>query len=164
MKLYKDSWHHRLVEYVYGSWYFDCTTSLCKYFWSVVFGLAFIWLIAPLKWLASHWPEINIEVSESTKVIVAKITLLGMGVFGIGSVVYLATIAGVINVLKVLGLVALIIGAIIGVCFAVITLQENIDWSGIRRNKGEKKEKTPNLFWEWLKAKKHKACPILKFE
>ena len=137
MKIKQSSWHYRLLEAFsrYPS------RSLCGYFWQVV----------------------------STLLLYVPVTILFIGALvGILGFMFLMPIFSFFGIFDIssggyIGLLlwAFVLFAYLEEKYSVITnLHEKWEDRSIRK---EYKEKDPNIFFEWLKAKKSKVCPMLEF-
>ncbi len=169
MKLNKNSWHARANEYVYGWSYLDNVDCLCPYFWGTLLAI----FLTPL-WALGHGivrvidalPETNVNlpsISQRTKNRIG--TTFAYGFFGL--MITLLTIAfglavikyGLLNVLIVIGAIALVVSGVIGLFFLIMVIKEKYDdwrWD-------HPKEKKPNLFMEFVRAKKNKHCPLVEW-
>jgi len=194
MEFSKNSWHYKLVNKFYGEEYFadyrvnisergfrgyskiDKNISLCKYFWSVVLATVATALYMPIKYLlvlplgfivrelSSVLPSVDVEVnlprmSYETKNKIGKVVvgfflgiIVGLAIYGL-IVKFWATIWYIVE-----------IGVVVGVW---IVARLSLDYIVERRRRQERnviKPKDPNLVKEFVKAKKSKICPIIKFK
>lgn len=145
MKVNKNSWHYKLLTGdIFGiqgvnSW--NVSSSLCLYFWQVVFML--LWKGVALFFL--------------TPFVINSLLILP-----------LASIFGLITTGVIVqgdtGLTVLVMELIVIIVFVIV-------WAGLslytflkdKTDLAEVVEKEPNLFVEYLKAKKNKLCPIIEF-
>ncbi len=194
MEFSKNSWHYKLVNKFYGEEYFidyevkfsgrgfrghtkvDKNISLCKYFWSVVLATFATALYMPIKYLlvipigfivrkiSSVIPSVEIEVnlprmSYETRDKVGKVVLgfflgivIGLAIYGL-IVKFWATFWYIVE-----------IGIVVGVWVGARLSLDYIVERRRRRDRETKLPKDPNLVKEFVKAKKSKICPIIKFK
>jgi len=139
----RQSWHYRLFGF------YDSTppSNLCPYFWKVIgMSLALpFWLmiLAPASMGSNkpyvyreHWYDGKIWMFGLIAMIGFDIFIYSRGGFPLSTITYM-----------------IIRGAIWGF--------ERVHWE---RKPKEKKPKEPNLLVEYLKAKKHRFCPLLEFK
>jgi len=145
MKVNKNSWHYRLLTGdIFGiqgvnSW--NVSSSLCLYFWQVVFML--LWKGVALFFLTPF-------VINSLLILPLVSTL---GVITTGVIVQGDTGLTVL----VMELIVIIVFVIVWAGLSLYTfLKDKTDLVGVV-------EKEPNLFVEYIKAKKNKLCPIIEF-
>lgn len=145
MKVNKNSWHYRLLTGdIFGiqgvnSW--NVSSSLCLYFWQVVFML--LWKGVALFFLTPF--VIN---SLLILPLVSTLGLITTGVIVQGDT----------------GLTVLVMELIVIIVFVIVLaglslytfLKDKTDLADVV-------EKDPNLFVEYIKAKKNKLCPIIEF-
>ena len=145
MKVNKNSWHYRLLTGdIFGiqgvnSW--NVSSSLCLYFWQVVFKL--LWKGVALFFLTPF--VIN---SLLILPLVSTLGLITTGVIVQGDT----------------GLTVLVMELIVIIVFVIVLaglslytfLKDKTDLADVV-------EKDPNLFVEYIKAKKNKLCPIIEF-
>ena len=145
MKVHKNSWHYRLLTGdIFGiqgvnSW--NVSSSLCLYFWQVVFML--LWKGVALFFLTPF--VIN---SLLILPLVSTLGLITTGVIVQGDT----------------GLTVLVMELIVIIVFVIVLaglslytfLKDKTDLADVV-------EKDPNLFVEYIKAKKNKLCPIIEF-
>ena len=145
MKVNKNSWHYRLLTGdIFGiqgvnSW--NVSSSLCLYFWQVVFML--LWKGVALFFLTPF--VIN---SLLILPLVSTLGLITTGVIVQGDT----------------GLTVLVMELIVIIVFVLVLaglslytfLKDKTDLADVV-------EKDPNLFVEYIKAKKNKLCPIIEF-
>ena len=145
MKVNKNSWHYRLLTGdIFGiqgvnSW--NVSSSLCLYFWQVVFML--LWKGVALIFLTPF--VIN---SLLILPLVSTLGLITTGVIVQGDT----------------GLTVLVMELIVIIVFVIVLaglslytfLKDKTDLADVV-------EKDPNLFVEYIKAKKNKLCPIIEF-
>lgn len=138
MKVNKNSWHYKVLSEKFcfmGGWdEWNISSSLCVYFWQVVFrlftgvGLGLL-VLSPFF----SWTLIILDLTFSS--------ILGA-------------------LLTVMGLLVTFAAPFLGTLFVVVCVGEFIKNKLPRR---EYKEKEPNLIVEYIKAKKNKVCPIIEF-
>jgi len=140
----RDSWHGRLTRYVFGDWHIRDTPSICPYFWSVIASL----FMAPIKYTVEaieYWGH----AFKAILVIVFVLAILGS--------IYYPTLTLIFGVF------------IIVMANAVWGIVEFGKWYTIKypyvakdipdTPPKKEREKQKSLVWEWLKARKDKACP-----
>ena len=145
MKVNKNSWHYRLLTGdIFGiqgvnSW--NVSSSLCLYFWQVVFML--LWKGVALFFLTPF-------VINSLLILPLVSTL---GLITTGVIVQGNTGLTVL----VMELIVIIVVVIVLAGLSLYTfLKDKTDLADVV-------EKDPNLFVEYIKAKKNKLCPIIEF-
>lgn len=145
MKVNKNSWHYRLLTgEIFGieginSW--NVSSSLCLYFWQVVFAL--LWKGVALFFL--------IPFVINALLIMPMTFILGWITTGV-------MLQGDTGLTKLVIELIVIIGCVItwaGLSLYTF-LKDKTDLAGVV-------EKEPNLFVEYIKAKKNKLCPIIEF-
>ena len=156
MKISKNSWHYKLLDFFKFDVIYDLrlgiNVSLCRYFWNVVVGLmavggcvvlgsAAVFLIGALTFLA----------------VIAPISYLTQSYFGFGWD-YASThgVSMIWIMWVVLPLAVGITGAFKG------ELKVFPSWMKVNNKPRIKKAKKPNIFMEYLKAKKAKVCPLVE--
>jgi len=166
------SWHAKLNRYIYGKNYLDGVDCLCPYFWGTILAgilLPFFMIGKGIAFVIDHIPAVNIDLptidmSYKTRNRIGSVVLYGLLgilvsvlIFGL----YLAIIKlGLIVVLIVIGSVAGVIAGIIGLIFLGYWIRDKYeDW-----RYDHPKEDKPNLLIEFIKAKKNKHCPLVKWE
>lgn len=145
MKVNKNSWHYRLLTgEIFGieglnSW--NVSNSLCVYFWQVVFVL--LWKGVALFFLIPF--VINGFLIQPVIFIFGWITT---GIIVKGDI----------------GLTILIMESVVITCFVIVCA--GLSLHTFLKNKtdlSEDVEKEPNIFVEYVKAKKNKLCPMIEF-
>lgn len=155
LKFNKNSWHYKLVFFLYGRWYFPIPQystrkiSLCKYFWTVVTGVfifPFIKLWRSLPYSIRDHEDLGRAIS---------IWAVICGIIHIVAWSFLAEYwwLGFTVFFSVLG-----VGALIGAVIIFI-----IDLIDKHREKQSKKTRRPSLLKEFIKARKNKVCPCIEF-
>lgn len=145
MKVNKNSWHYRLLTGdifgIQGVNYWNVSSSLCLYFWQVVFVL--LWKGVALFFL--------IPFVINALLIMPLVSTLGVITTGV-------------MLQEDTGLIILVIELIVIIGF-VITWAELSLYTFLKdkTDLAEVVEKEPNLFVEYIKAKKNKLCPIIEF-
>lgn len=138
MKISKDSWHFKAARFAYSWIDWQSNIGLCNYFWMVVFGIFKIMFTG--VWIA----------------VLAVAGVLGL----LYPIIQIWT--GVTPVLS-LCLVAYLI-----LFMTLWSSRENLpaplQKEIILFDRRDKKEMTPNLLTEYIKAKKQKICPILEIQ
>lgn len=142
MKISKDSWHYKALTQklllIDGKSKYQVSKSLCGYFWQMVWRIAsvfgiYAFALSPLVF----WATLLLEIPDQGFLHVA---LTFFGVFA--SCFY----------------------AFFGIAWVCVVLLENVinplvDKLSLRRHG----DKQPNIFTEYVKAKKDKVCPVLEF-
>jgi len=165
----KNSWHYRLVIFIFGRyWIYDYNnngkfdTSLCTYMRHVV-GAMFIF---PFKGFWQILPDRLTDHRDLMIVIIAWAFASGAihGVFQYE--LKLFTEYWWFGFGLFFGGIALTL-IVIGFIYLIIKLGDRYDnWLKAKLDKYHKKErkiKKPSLALEYLKAKKSKICPCIKF-
>lgn len=160
MKLSKDSWHVKLnkeygIDRVKWNIHYGTPTSLCDYFWSTVMVICLLTLLC------------------------TAFTL------GVGAVLYgILCLSGLLFspatgiwfdfIVYDMGIGLLIISFVYGVVQFIIGLfNKEVRWfpkyitkyfKTPENTKVLNENKKPNLFIEWVKAKKAKVCPLVEIE
>lgn len=158
MKVNKNSWHYKLMD----SWDYsvinrlDCgfNVTLCQYFWNVVGAI-----LQSIGFVILCGVVVAMGLVVLFGTVIAPINFFLTGFFGVPEL----GPNGVSFVCLVLFWVALPI--IAGV---EEYMRGNIkgipDWMRSTSKEIVKKEKKPNLAWEYIKAKKAKICPLIQLE
>lgn len=181
-----NSWHYKLIEKVYGHYYFfqidgvRKQVSLCKYFWSTFLGciLYIVWVpikyifVKPSIFISKRVPKTDFntpEISEKTKNRIGY----GLLVIAIGFVGFEIIIGLITNFWITVALLAFV-GSIIGVCIGIASLIDYIkeqSWLRINGKMGREpkisKQKTQNIFdliLTYIRSHKEKVCPFLTFK
>jgi len=176
IKFNKKSWHYRLVKYVFGKYFFSgqeyvnrkwvdkgYDTSLCEYFWTVVLcGLIF-----PFKAFWNNLPYAITDHADTCKaVLLWAIASAGLHYF----LMYQISIKEITTDMWYLGFVIFFAGigvslAVIGFLALIFKLNEKVDKYVKKKAEEENTVKIskPSLLTEFLKAKKNKVCPCIKF-
>lgn len=168
MKISTDSWHYKMICTM---WEFDRWNpppkSLCPYFWTVVGST----LVFPLWRLVMAAKDIHFDMpkpswslpsmSHSRRVTIARtagvVLCVGFGIYDIyiGSYILAGVMFGfaVYNALPS------------GFLGELIKSHRKEKAFKPRKYKEPKikKPKEPNLFWEYIKARKQKVCPLIEY-
>lgn len=154
LKFSKNSWHYKLVLFIYGTRYFyhwgkhPKTISLCKYFWTVVtailvFPILFSWRSLPDS-ITYHEDLCKAVIVWALICTVVHITSWSIsGIWWIGLTIFFGGVG-----------VALAI-------FGFIALMDKL-WHNYQQHMRYKPDK-PNLVKEFVKARKNKVCPCIEF-
>ncbi len=177
IKFTKNTWHYRLVIFVFGKYYFNSKTyrhgtwiekgydtSLCEYFWTVVLCS----LVFPFK---GFWHILPYGIKQHEDIIKVLLIWLIISVIVHAFVVFRGIGVPEVQVWY-LGF-AIFFGGIgfalagIGFIFGIMKVGDKYDeWLKnklqTRRSK-TKKIKKPSLALEFIKAKKSKICPCIQF-
>jgi len=171
MKISKNSWHARLNEYIYGVYYIRNVDCLCPYFWGTILAMFALplWLIGRgIGYIIDHtpdnWHAPKINMSYDTKERLGNIMAYGFLIFMVSIMIIGLAMAiveyGVIHVLFWVGVAVGFIGGIIGFIFLMSLVKGRYDdW-----RHDHPKEHKPNLFMEFVKAKKNKHCPMIEWD
>lgn len=177
IKFTKNTWHYRLVIFCFGKYYFisktykhgewvkkGYDTSLCEYFWTVVlcslvFPFKGFWHILPYG-IKQHEDIIKVLLIWLiiSAIVHAFVVFKGIGfpeveVWYLGFVIFFGGIAC----------------ALFGIGFMMLIMKlgdRYDDWLKEKlsvHSTKERKIKKPSLALEYLKAKKSKICPCIKF-
>jgi hypothetical protein len=153
----KSSWHYRLNAYCYD----DLTRTnwnLCKYFW---FTWANVLFVSWITWLDNHrpiwdikWPEIH---SPNLGVICIIIFFTSLTALGIIFIIIGHLWAGILIIT---------LGNTPWLSFIWAHMEEYYEkrYPNKPKVKKEKKPKQPSMTLEYLKARKLKICPLVKFD
>lgn len=178
----KDTFHYKLVHYVFGESYFrNSNVSLCKYFWTFVISII---LGSWMAYMYKHWPHPDIDfdiewpeapvVTQQTKDAIALSFVTIGAAFGVLWLIY-GLIYEYEKTIETLIMIGIVAGAIIGFVVGLTTLDSvHKNWrrdhpKKIKYKKPKEREyeiprpREPNMFLEWLKARKKKMCPLLRF-
>lgn len=147
MTLKKSSWYYKLVNYM---WEYT-TYSFCKFFWILVLSIL---LIVPFYIFALPTFIISYFSKE-------KLLLWMRAVVGFFTYIALWMIFSMIFVWFNRSIVNINSAAIVGYCLSLLILLIYLKeiWSNIHW-----KSNKPSLFSTYIKAKKQKICPIIKWE
>jgi len=140
MKISKDSWHYRVCN----SFSWMPSTSLCLYFWQVVWASFLNFILIP----------------------VAVLLLVSLFLFGVPLILGSVLVRGFQEIafenlhtmFYCWGLGFLTMLGMIG-CFVMKMLYDE----GMLWQREETVEKEPSIVVEWIKAKKRKVCPVITF-
>ena len=159
LKFSRTSWHYRLVDYIFGRWYFldNRQVSLCKYFRTVLGCLVLLpfiklWRSLPnsvqnhedLGKAISIWAVINTIIHITLWSQDSTLWWIGMTLFfgGLGAGTGVALV-------------------ILGVWWLHDRIVDRIHQN--RYNKMLRGDTKPSLIKEFIKAKKNKVCPCIEF-
>lgn len=140
MKISTNSFFYRQAD----KFTWEISSSLCVYFWQVVWAVLFWWVITPVL-----------------AVLLTALLLLGMP-FAAGKLIlpifgYVETGTKLSEYLWHLGAGYTFFLVFVGLMAAWTYYQE------VKPNQGEKPKKEENLFIAYVKAKKRKICPLIEF-
>ena len=175
IKFTKNTWHYRLVIFVFGKHYFSgekyykgkwikqgYDTSLCEYFWTVVLCS----LIFPFK---GFWEILPYGVKQHEDIIKVLLIWLIISVIVHAFVVFKGI--GVpevqvwyLGIVIYFGGIGVALGGI-GILAVIFKMNDAVDdyYKKRKESKHDEKESKPSLLVEFLKAKKNKVCPCIKF-
>lgn len=144
MEISISSWHYRVVKSVYDS----AHNSLCVYFWQVVSALIV---------RAFHIGFLMFIACFVIGFFAVPITW-GLGELGWIEPVVPGEVAAVpIAIMSIAAVAALVI-------FLMSCIKYLIEEYQYKRKKKKRVAKEPNLVVEYIRAKKQKVCPTLKFK
>ncbi len=163
MRVSRKSWHYKLADNIF--WVSE-HINLCKYFWMVVVSLAVCWIVIPFKYVRDQFGEPY-----------DNIVSLAMAGGYIGLILMTVTMAFGMSIdhasflfifpVTIFGLVA---GMIAGIVKGIDAYDNRTNygrqsfWNPKHKsNKYKIKEYKPNLFMEFIRAKKGKYCPRIEF-
>ena len=147
----KNSWHYRFNKWVAksesGPW-INVTgcKSICPYFWDTVWNIIWVFIFTVILYLILSMLGASVlSVEYPTFEDFSWLWLVGLGT------------------IVVLALVCLIV---VLVCyFSVEYTKKGYNKVFSENKEGESEEyKEPNVFIEWIKAKKAKVCPMIEFK
>lgn len=157
MKVNKNSWHYKLMDYwdykIIDQLLYGNNVTLCKYFWNTIGAI--------------------LQSVGFVLMICTAIALLSLCFFGIivAPINYLLTAYfGVPELCEGLGVVTIFLFWVILPIIAGFEeyMRGNIkgipDWMRSTPKEEVVVTKSPNLVWEYLKAKKAKVCPLIQLE
>lgn len=157
MKVNKNSWHYKLMDYwdyeVIDQLLYGNNVTLCQYFWNVVGAI-----LQSVAFAAMIVVAIAVFVFLAFAIIIAPINYLLTAYFGVP------------ELMEGLGVVTIFIFWVLLPLAGGIEeyMRGNIkgipDWMRLVPKEIVKKEKKPNLAWEYIKAKKRKVCPLIQLE
>jgi Na+-transporting methylmalonyl-CoA/oxaloacetate decarboxylase gamma subunit len=176
IKFNKKSWHYRLVSYVFGKYWYSTQdyvhgkwvnkkfdTSLCTYFWTVVLcGLIF-----PFKAIWNNLPYAITDHEDICKAVL----LWAIGSAGLHwFLMYQIPVRDITTDMWYLGFVIFFGGigvalTVVGILALIFKLNDIVDQYVKKKAEEENTVKIPkaSLLTEFLKAKKNKVCPCIKF-
>ena len=159
----QNSWHYKLHRFFYTK----DSSNLCNYFWSNLLGICAL-ILAPV--LALLILIVKIFTNKSNDItppiflyfLFAVISFIGgLGVLGSATLSLLILAKGMLlGSLIFLGAILLLI-----ILFLIVhVVDENKHKFKIFKFKEDKKDKKPNLIWEFIKATKNKYCPLITYK
>ncbi len=172
MKLNRNSWHAKINSFVYGWMYLDTVDCLCPYFWGTLLAI----LLSPL-WVLGKGigrvidaiPDTNYQLPSMSNKTKNKIglgiayTLFVLAMMGATfAILYSVYMYGIIHVLFWIGVIAGITAGLVGLLYLAVLIKERYDdwrWDHPK----EERVKKPNLFMEFVRAKKNKHCPLVEW-
>ena len=144
----KKSWHYKFNKWATkqtsGPWInaIYCE-SICPYFWSTLWNITWVLILALIFYsISSIAGATFLNMTEVSSVDLSWLWLVGVG--GIACVV------------------ALFLLVAVSVYFILEGKKKVV--SKVFSKKEDGKTKEPNVFIEWLKAKKDKVCPMIEFK
>ena len=165
MKADNESIHRKFNNWAWGYSIYAIDSNLCAYFWGTLLAIIaspLILLGKTLGYIIDHidininWPTLptmSRETEHRILVVMGHTVLAGCTIGYLLLVIYLG--------FDVLFWTGAVIGAVVGCILVGILLGMAADKY---RESHPKKDKNPNLAWEWIKAKKNKNCPLLEWE
>lgn len=170
MKIKTSHWTYRYIKFILGQGVKPKT--LCSYFWTFVacmlllpfYGLArlggfYIYLFSGFNnrydwdrfYDKDEYPDINFKF------------IIGMAVITFVFNVFIAfCISYWMITLHVLGIIAIMV-ACVGLVFGIYAFFTSDTFRSLIK-RSAKTPKQPNIFLEYLKARKQKVCPIIEYE
>lgn len=156
MKISKESWHNKVLEF-YGMGLEEGEkTNLCSYFLSIVLFTAILPIAYPIYFIAngikSMW-----EKAEDYQTYIKLGLIILFSIAGIVSLYVLITnndgnLPDWLELILVMSsAIGLIFLALISIAIGIIFIEKS------------KEDQTVSLVKEYLKAKKQKICPIIEF-
>lgn len=140
MKINRNSWHYKRAD----SFTYIPSKSLCLYFWQVVWGIVFWWVITPV-------------LAVVVAVLVFGCLPLAVGTFLLDLIDYIKTGSKWLDAIRATGL-----GYLFFLTFFAL-LAGFAYYRKVRSRQKLKFKKEENLFVSYIKAKKQKICPIIEF-
>lgn len=173
MELKLNDWKVKFLKLAYCYNDFELPKSLCFFFWQFIFALVLLPISFPLfllnKFTGSNFKHFYsiFVVFFGTLMFTSSLILPNAGhdpsAFQImcRNHLFLTTLASTWTTYIFFSIVLIIIFIGISIKDAIDNFQEKY-----RDKKQIKviKEKSPNIFIEWLKVKKQKMCPIIKYK
>jgi hypothetical protein len=174
LKFNRNSWHFRIVTFIFGKYWFSSfdyrthnekgfDTSLCSYFWTVVLCT----FLFPFKFVWNKIPNKITDHEDTCKaVLLWALASAGLHYF----LIYQISIKEINSDMWYFGFV-LFFGGIgvalggIGIIALIFKLNDKVDKYVKKKAEEENTVKIskPSLLVEFLKAKKNKVCPCIKF-
>ena len=177
MEFNKGKWHYKVVTSVFGKYHFsrrkyvhgnwvekNYDTSICEYFWTIVLCS----LIFPFKYTWDHLlPDLITEHDTLCKAVLIWAVVSAVLHFYIPHAVGITEVdvwyfglavffAGIGISLGFIGMMALV--------FKINDVVDNYHKKKVERKEGKPiKPSRPSLLVEFLKAKKNKVCPCIRF-
>ena len=142
MKIKRDSWHYKLNCKFNGEWRMEQIRSLCPYFWTTVLHLALITLFSGLV---------------ATVVTILIIPLIHYFLIEL-------TNENALDLVDVGVTCYILVAVIVSFLCMCLTVNKGVTTIKNKIDKIPRKKTEPNLFFEYLKAKKEKICPVIEFE
>ncbi len=163
MKASNESIHKRFNEWAWGSSLYAIDGNLCAYFWGTLLAIVFSPLILLGKTIGYIIDHVDIDVNINYPTIPSisydtkdKINS------AIGHTVLAGSTIGYLLLCIYIGFDVLFWTGACGACILLVITAGYI--RDRYRENHPKKDKTPNLAWEWIKAKKNKNCPLLEWD
>ncbi|WPH64703.1 hypothetical protein [Vibrio phage vB_VpaP_SJSY21] len=135
MKISKNSWHYKLNSKVHGKYTIGHINNLCEYVRRLFTSLLLL---------------LFIFVALVVLIFIAVVPIIGV----------FSELSGPMLSTQIIGTGCYIIMGIAGIVIGAANLFDKISCS-MKSKKGKKKE--PNIFVEYIKAKKSKFCPTIEF-
>ena len=150
MRISTKSWHYRLLDF----YDFDIPNNLCPYFWKVVGTLLATPIIIIAMLVASLFDRPKAEQDYNPE----KKRRVGIWLY-----VFTVTWTAGFGVYDIITQQWIFAGIMFGI-LAWMILRPILKFHfHYERKPKEKKPKEPNIAWEYLKAKKHRYCPVITF-
>lgn len=161
MKLSKSSWHYKLHLWFSHPW--KVPKNLCGYFWKTVwYSIAFIPVVIIF---IPFWVIDLIVKEEDRSSSIAEMTPVAIILDGALAMVFcmIAMWAYPFSAKTGAGPWIIAVGASGWLFAVVLAIAHWMDWAS-KKSGGTKRQKKPNIAWEYIKAKKNKYCPIIEWE
>ena len=145
----KDSWHYKLYRKFYGNWN-DMPSSICPYFWKVVWAILFKYILFPIIIIPAI---VALVIGSLGAIFVLPWCLLNI-IMGHGAALDLWGV-------DVYHWKALLVD--IAAWLILVSTMFVYYWLKFKRKLSSTKE-NPSIIVEWVKAKKSRICPMIEFK
>ncbi len=174
LKFSKNTWHYKVVTNVFGKYFFSAKTyrhgswvnkgfdtSLCEYFWTVILCS----FILPFKIIWEHLPVAITNHDTICKgVLLWAFASAGLHYYIIYPVGIELVDVWYFGFVLFFGGIGLTLAGV-GVIAAVFKINDIVDDYELKRRRKSKPDgpSKPHLLVEFIKARKNKVCPCIKF-